>query len=148
MQIRTMENKDLNQILAIEEKSFASPWSREAMEEEIKNPLGCYLVLEEQDEVYAYGGMWMILDEAHITNIAVRPQNRGEGWGNFLLYAMLEQAKKSKMNAVTLEVRESNDIARRLYEKYGFKECGRRKAYYENREDALIYWNVFREEKK
>ena len=118
------------------------------MEEEIKNPLACYLILEEQDEVYAYGGMWMILDEAHITNIAVRPQNRGEGWGNFLLYAMLEQAKKSKMNAITLEVRESNNIARRLYEKYGFKECGRRKAYYENREDALIYWNVFREEKK
>lgn len=142
LQVRAMKADDLNDVMEVEEKSFASPWSKATFEAEItNNDLASYLVVEESGRVVGYGGMWIIVDEAHVTNIAIHPDYRGRGWSNLLLNRMITTAKKLGAVKMTLEVRVNNHIAQKLYNKFGFKASGLRPKYYtDNDEDAVIMW--------
>ena len=142
VEFQSMSLDDIDQVVEIENLSFTSPWSRESFESELKNNLARYIVARVNGKVAAYGGMWIILDEAHITNIAVHPEFRERKIGEKLVKEMLRTAKENKAEHITLEVRASNDAARKLYEKLGFKDSGTRKGYYaDTGEDAVIMWN-------
>jgi ribosomal-protein-alanine N-acetyltransferase len=140
--IRDMKESDLERIIEIEEKSFNPPWSREAFLLELtKNLLAKYIVAEVDGQVVGYGGIWLIIDEGHVTNIAVDEEYRGKGIGSKILEGLIQICRDRNMTAMTLEVRKSNVVAQSLYRKYGFKEYGIRKGYYQdNNEDAIIMW--------
>ena len=138
-EITLMTLEDVDGVHAIEEASFPSPWSRNSFVQEItENKCARYLVLREDGEAAAYAGMWLIMDEGHITNIAVRPDRRGRGYGEAITRALIQLAADSGLRFLTLECRRSNLIAQSLYHKLGFRDVGFRKRYYENNEDALI----------
>ncbi|GAB6086348.1 ribosomal protein S18-alanine N-acetyltransferase [Alkaliphilus crotonatoxidans] len=145
--IRPMELRDIKQVADIENRSFPVPWSRGAFEKEIKkNRLAKYIVLERENQLLAFGGMWLIIDEAHVTNIAVDPNYRGLGLGRQLVQGMIQGARELGMLRMTLEVRRSNLVAQNLYQSLGFACCGVRPGYYEdNGEDALIMWKELTE---
>lgn len=140
--VREMEEKDVDGVLRIEELSFTTPWSKEAFVLEITtNKLAKYVIAERDGHIVGYGGVWLIIDEGHITNIAVEPQYRGQGIGNFLVEKLIDICKERGITSLTLEVRKSNIVAQSLYKKYGFKECGIRPGYYsDTKEDAIIMW--------
>ena len=138
--IESMGLDDVPAIQAIEEASFTTPWPPDAYRSELQtNRMAHYLVARAGDTVAAYGGMWLMVDEAHITTFAVHPAWRRQGIGERLLLAFLDLAVDRGAHEATLEVRLSNLPARRLYEKYGFRPVGLRPNYYsDDREDALI----------
>lgn len=142
--IREMREADLDRIMEIESKTFSPPWSREAFLLELtKNLLAKYLVGLINGEVVGYGGIWLIIDEGHITNIAVDERYRGLGVGNKILEGLIQLCMDRGLRAITLEVRKSNEVAKSLYKKYGFKEYGIRPKYYaDNNEDAIIMWKT------
>ncbi len=130
---------DIEAVYAIETATFKTPWSRESFYHDVaENPCARYVVLREDGATIAYAGVWFVLDEGHITNIAVRQDRRGMGYGERVTRAMIQLAADSGMNWMTLEVRRSNAAAINLYHKLGFIDVGYRKRYYENTEDALI----------
>jgi ribosomal-protein-alanine N-acetyltransferase len=135
-----MQARDLPAVQAIERASFRTPWPPHAYRSELEtNRLAHYLVARAGDELVAYGGMWLMIDEAHITTFAVHPRWRRRRIGERLLLALLDVARDRHAREATLEVRLSNLAARRLYEKYGFRPVGLRPNYYsDDREDALI----------
>lgn len=141
--IRPMTAADIDRVLEIEKLCFPTPWSMEAFRIEIEeNRCARYFVAVYQEEIVGYGGMWVIIDEAHITNIAVHPRFRGQGIGEAIMRSLIEEAVSLGAVRMTLEVRISNKIAQKLYEKLGFQGVGIRKHYYSNNnEDALIMWN-------
>ena len=139
-EIHKLNESFLNEIDLIEQDSFKEPWSKEAYEKEILNPLANYRVITIDDKVVAYGGFWKILDEADINNIAVKKEFRQMGFGKMRMNALIEDAKSQNIKAMTLEVRVTNESAIALYKKLGFKEAGIRKNYYSDKEDALIMW--------
>ena len=138
--IRPMRVSDLTTVQLIERSSFTTPWPAQAYRQEIEtNRLAQYLVAIMGDEIVAYGGIWLLVDEAHITTFAVHPRYRRRKIGERLLIALLDLAEDRHAREATLEVRLSNLPARRLYEKYGFRPVGIRPRYYsDNNEDALI----------
>ncbi|QCX33967.1 ribosomal-protein-alanine N-acetyltransferase [Caloramator sp. E03] len=140
--IRNMELKDIDDILLIEKLSFKTPWSKEAFINELTiNKCANYRVVVKDNRVIAYGGMWIMLDEAHITNIAVHPEFRRCGIGKRLINDMINCCKEKNVHAITLEVRESNLPAINLYKSFNFIEVAIRKKYYtDNDEDAIIMW--------
>lgn len=142
--LREMELSDLDEIMIIEKDAFTTPWSRNAFTMEIKeNLLAKYIVAEVEGSVVGYAGIWLILDEGHITNIAVSKESRGQGVGNYLVMGLIEFCKQSKIYNMTLEVRESNVVAQNLYKKYGFIDCGIRPNYYsDDHENAVIMWKT------
>ncbi|MGI6751202.1 MAG: ribosomal protein S18-alanine N-acetyltransferase [Anaerovoracaceae bacterium] len=123
---------------------FSDPWSRASFDRELDdNGLAYYLLAEFDGEIIGYAGLWLIVDEGHITNIAVHPGYRCKGIGGRLLSRLMELAEDGGFRRFTLEVREGNDNAIRLYERYGFHIAGCRKGYYENNgENALIMWRA------
>ena len=129
-------------VLEIEQVSFSTPWSSQAFTYEItQNNFAHYIVALEDDKVIGYVGMWMVLDEAHITNVAVHPSHRGKKLGLALMIEVMRLAVLRGALRMTLEVRPSNAVARELYKKLGFKEKGLRKRYYtDTNEDAIIMW--------
>ncbi len=139
---RRMTMRDLDEVLRIERASFSAPWSRNAFAGELMdNHFAEYLVMFSGEQMIGYGGMWVIVDEAHVTNIAVYPEFRGRRNGERLLRMMMAEATARGAARMTLEVRVSNEVAKRLYRKLGFGDAGLRKGYYtDNREDALIMW--------
>lgn len=140
--VRPMAIADVDGVMAVEKDSFSTPWSRSAFEEELaQNRLARYIVAEEDGQVVGYAGMWLVINEAHVTNVAVSGSRRGEGIGRLLMETLMELARENGMGSMTLEVRVSNMVARHLYETLGFAEAGIRKNYYsETKEDALILW--------
>ena len=140
--IRRMQTADLDAVVVVENKAFTTPWSRTAFEEElVSNDLAHYLVVVEEGQLVGYGGFWLVLDEAHVTNIALLPECQGHGLGSLLLEHMVLNAKMLGAVSMTLEVRPSNVPARKLYSRRGFVERGLRPNYYaELGEDALIMW--------
>ena len=140
LRIEPMRIDDLVAVHAIERASFAAPWPTNAYRSELEtNRLAHYLVARVEDEVVGYGGMWLMVDEAHITTFAVDPAWRRQRIGERLLLALLDLAIDRRAREATLEVRLSNMPARRLYEKYGFRPVGLRPRYYtDDGEDALI----------
>ncbi|MED0680969.1 ribosomal protein S18-alanine N-acetyltransferase [Aneurinibacillus thermoaerophilus] len=145
--IRRMEMKDLDDIEEVEQLSFPTPWSRESFINELKNNVFArYFVIEKDKRVIGYGGMWLVLDEAHITNIAIHPDYRGLRLGERLMRRLMGLAIRSGAASMTLEVRKSNEVAQRLYRKLGFVEEGVRPGYYtDNGEDAIIMWATLKE---
>ncbi|WP_336990679.1 ribosomal protein S18-alanine N-acetyltransferase [Bacillus infantis] len=139
---RFMAEEDIDQVLVIEHKSFTLPWSRDAFINELtKNQFAVYLVLEDDDAVIGYCGAWIVVDEAHVTNIAVLPEYRGKKLGEALMKKMMEAAKELGAVTMTLEARVTNIAAKSLYRKLGFQNGGIRKNYYtDNQEDAIVMW--------
>ena len=138
--IEAMRLEDLDEVQRIEEASFTTPWPPNAYRSELMtNRLASYLVARIDGRIVAYGGMWLMVDEAHITTFAVHPAWRRQRIGERLLLAFLDLAVARQAHEATLEVRLSNLPARRLYEKYGFRPVGLRTRYYsDDNEDALI----------
>ncbi len=147
IKFRFMEVEDIDDVLMIDQQSFPNPWSRETFYQEIMfNDHALYLLMICNDKIIGYSGMWIIADEAHITNIAVLPAYRGQKLGEALLKKTIEVAKSYEAAVMTLEVRVSNEIAQNLYEKFGFQIGGLRKRYYtDNNEDAYVMWVRFDE---
>ncbi len=142
LEIIPMGQDHIEGVLEIERLSFSIQWSEEAFTTEVThNQLARYLVIIEDNKVVGYGGMWFILGEAHITNIAIHPDYRGRGRGRLLTEALISLAAKESILDMTLEVRKSNYKAINLYTGLGFKAVGIRKEFYfDNKEDALIMW--------
>lgn len=140
--IRRMSTADLDEVMKIEETSFTSPWSLASfMHELLQNPRALYLVAIRGGRVVGYAGLWMIIDEGHITNIAVHPDHRRTGVAQKLIARLAETGCSHGIKRFTLEVRVSNTPAQTLYDRIGFKPAGVRKGYYlDNHEDALIMW--------
>lgn len=138
--IRRMTLDDLDAVAAIEAATFPTPWSRDSFRQELeRNVAARYLVAEMEGQVIGYAGAWIILDESHITNIAIEESRRGLGYGRALTTALMQYLSNLGAAYATLEVRRSNLRAQNLYKSLGFVELGVRKRYYEdNREDALI----------
>ena len=138
--IRRMRKEDLDAVTAIEEATFAIPWSRESFRQELeRNVAARYLVAEVEGKVIGYAGAWIILDESHITNIAVEEAYRGQGIGRQLTEALIQYLSNLGACDATLEVRVSNIRAQNLYKSLGFVSVGKRKRYYEdNQEDAFL----------
>jgi [ribosomal protein S18]-alanine N-acetyltransferase len=139
---RYMDINDIDDILKIENSSFTIPWSRQAFINELtSNRFAVYIVIEEDEKVVGYCGVWVIVDEAHITNIAILPEYRGKKLGEALLSKVMEVTRQIGAVKMTLEVRVTNYIAQSLYRKLGFKDGAIRKGYYtDNHEDALVMW--------
>lgn len=144
--VRLLRWEDLDAVWQIERLSFTSPWSLESFKAELRdNEYAWYFCLELDGWVVGYMGLWFILDEGHITNIAVAPNYQGQGWGKFLLRSVMDEMKKRGMERMTLEVRLSNNPAQAMYRRLGFAAQGVRKGYYaDNGEDALIMWAELR----
>lgn len=139
--VALMTEADLDELAALEKACFAVPWSRASLAQELSNPLAVYLIVRQEGVIAAYIGCWIIMDEAHFTNLAVSPLYRRQGIAWELLQYLLVVLKQRGVKSATLEVRVSNQAARSLYEKIGFKEAGIRPGYYaDNGEDALIMW--------
>ena len=138
--IRRMTVADVDAVVAIEAATFAMPWSRESFLQELtRNVAARYLVAELAGQVIGYAGAWVILDESHVTNIAIAEAYRGNGYGRRLTEALMQYLSNLGAAYATLEVRRSNERAQSLYKSLGFVGVGWRKRYYEdNREDALL----------
>ena len=150
LEFRRMQASDIPEVMAIESVSFGQHhWSGDSFRNELKNHMGRYFALRYRSEeetstnqesvLIGYGGLWMILDEAHITTLAVTPTWRGKHLGELLLIQLLDTCLGHNTRWATLEVRASNASAQALYYKYGFQSMGLRYRYYQdNQEDALI----------
>ena len=140
IRIRRMRMEDVDAVAAIEQATFARPWSRESFRQEIeRNRAARYLVAEKDGNVIGYAGAWIIIDESHITNIAVAEEERGRGVGRMLTEALMQYISNLGAAYATLEVRVSNERAQRLDKSLGFVSVGKRKRYYEdNGEDAFL----------
>ncbi|WP_349573465.1 ribosomal protein S18-alanine N-acetyltransferase [Azotobacter salinestris] len=136
---RPMIEADLDAVLKIEYAAFSHPWTRGIFQDALKS-YECWLMFEGSQQV-GHGVIQVILDEAHLLNITIKPQSQGRGLGLRLLEHLMTRAREHKASECFLEVRASNGVAYRLYERYGFNEVGRRRDYYPaagGREDALV----------
>jgi len=147
LSLRPLLAADLDEVCAIERACFGTPWSRELFLEELAKPAICHWLVAIDPAappgqgVAGYGGFWKAVDEAHFTNIAVRPDWQRRGQGRRLLLALLDLARERGCLSATLEVRPSNDAALALYLSEGFTAAAVRPRYYtDDGEDALILW--------
>lgn len=148
VKIKPMEKTDLDDVIAIEALAYGEHhWSKDSFMSELSNDLAKYFsVFNMEGVLIGYCGCWQILEEAHITNIALSPEYRRRHIGEALLTTIIDECYRNMAKYITLEVRVGNKPAIALYEKYGFKSLGVRKGYYQdNNEDALIMWteNIF-----
>ena len=139
---RYMREEDIGQVLEVEHASFTTPWSREAFYNELhNNKFAVYIVLEDDNKVIGYSGAWIVIDEAHITNVAISPEYRGKKLGEAMMRQLMMVAMERGARSMTLEVRVTNHVAQSLYRKLGFQNGGIRKNYYsDNQEDGLVMW--------
>jgi ribosomal-protein-alanine N-acetyltransferase len=140
--ISSMRDGDIKEVLRIEQQSFSTTWPSNAFFQELHdNKLAHYYVGRVGSRVVAYGGIWVILEDSHVTTIAVAPEFRGRRYGEQMLLHLLDQAIDRSASWMTLEVRETNTAAQGLYRKYGFTTVSTRKGYYsDNNENALVMW--------
>ncbi|MBQ8654267.1 MAG: ribosomal protein S18-alanine N-acetyltransferase [Clostridia bacterium] len=138
--IRRMTLTDVKAVAAIEAATFPTPWSEADFERELTtNAVARYLVAEKDGQVIGFAGAWVILDESHVTNIAIAQAHRGCGYGRALTAELMQYLSNLGAAYATLEVRKSNLTAQNLYQSLGFIKLGVRKRYYEdNNEDALL----------
>lgn len=136
---RPMTEADIEAVLKIEYAAFSHPWTRGIFLDSLKS-YDCWVMFEGQQQV-GHGVINVIIDEAHLLNITIKPESQGRGFGLLLLERLMHRAMELKAGECFLEVRASNQLAYRLYERYGFNEIGRRRDYYPavgGREDALV----------
>lgn len=139
MEIVRMTMKDVDEVAAIDRICFTVPWSRNSFVDEINNKLAIYFLAKTEQKIVGYCGFWNVAGEGDITNIAVLPQYRRQGVASRMMEEVIRCALSLGLSVLTLEVRESNQAAQKLYERYGFRKLGVRKRYYsDNREDAWI----------
>jgi ribosomal-protein-alanine N-acetyltransferase len=140
--IDEMKLDDIDAVQEVERASFPIPWPANAFRHELtQNKNAHYIIAKEGDHIVGYAGLWLSLDEAHITTFAVLPDYRRRKIGERMLLSLFDRAEKLGAEWLTLEVRASNLPAQRLYEKYGFRPAGIRRRYYsDNNEDAIIMW--------
>ena len=134
---------DLDGVLSVEAESFTNPWTREMYAWEMQNRAVChiYVVRTHECRVAGFCAFWLVFDEVHINNVAIRPRYRGRGWGTLLMQHVLSEGRRLGATRATLEVRASNVGALRLYERLGFYIAATRRNYYTHPvEDALILW--------
>jgi len=137
------DETDLEGVLEVEAESFSNPWTRDMYSWELQNRSVCHIfvVRTAACRVAGFCAFWLVFDEVHINNVAMRPQFRAQGIGTALLQRVLAEARQLGARRATLEVRASNERARRLYERLGFYVAGVRRNYYtEPVEDAVILW--------
>lgn len=142
VKITKMTKEDLQGVYEVEKNSFPIPWPVSSFEEELNNLLATFLVAKLDDKIVGYIGMWFVMDECHIANIAVDTEYRRMGIATKLVNELFKLCKSHKTTYVMLEVRTSNIPAQKLYSKFGFKDEVLRKDYYRNpdgtREDAIV----------
>lgn len=128
-------------ILEIEREANSAPWSERSFLNETTNPNALFLVALLEGRLVGYGGVWLLIDEAHVTTVAVRAAERRQGIARRLVVQLLDASKERGMTCATLEVRAGNEAAHGLYASLGFQVAARRKGYYpDNNEDALVMW--------
>lgn len=138
--IRKMTQNDIKDIAELEKECFSEPWSEDSLKDELTNETARFYVLRDNEKLLGYIGSNNICGEVYITNVAVNETTRGKGYGKQLVNHLVQQSEHENALFVTLEVRESNENAIRLYEKCGFKKIGERKNFYSKpMENALIY---------
>ena len=137
-----MQTSHLDEVFEIEKYCFVTPWTKESLRKELtENSLAVYLAALDKNIVVGYAGMWHVVNEGHITNIAVKEEYRRIGVGGKIVERLVEIAREREMIGITLEVRISNAAAQRFYSKHGFAPEGFRKNYYaDTHEDAVIMW--------
>ena len=140
MRFEPLRYEHLRQMAEIEKEAFDMPWTENMFIPEVNSENATYVVGTRGEEVICYGGFHTVLDEAYITNIAVKSTSRGKGIGRFLFATLLAKAKEAGAKLVTLEVKTTNTAAISLYESFGFKVAGVRKRYYNNLYDAYVMW--------
>lgn len=144
---RKMTEADIDGVLKIEQEAFSLPWTRDAFVQEMTTNLHAYYVVAENSEgkIVGFCGMWIVVDESHITNVAVTEQLKGQGIGEGLMREAIRVSKESGVVLMTLEARVSNTVAQNLYRKLDFQNGGIRKGYYtDNQENALVMWVKFK----
>ncbi|MGI8848011.1 MAG: ribosomal protein S18-alanine N-acetyltransferase [Candidatus Dormibacteria bacterium] len=141
--IEHMRHSDIPVVQHIEREIFISPWPKNAYAAELsQNRQAHYIVLRDGEELIGYAGLWKVVHEAHITTIGVRPHSQRQGYGTVLFAALLQRSYELGARWITLEVRATNALAIRLYERFGFRAIGQRRGYYtDNGEDAVIMWS-------
>jgi ribosomal-protein-alanine N-acetyltransferase len=140
---RPMTRADVPRVHEVEVACFRSPWSKNALFGELRNDVAKYIVVEADGVICGYGGMWVLFEEAHVTNVAIMKDYRQRGLGRRLMLAMMELAVRLGAEKMTLEVRENNFVAQHLYKTLDFEQNGRRPRYYSDTgEDALLLWNM------
>ena len=145
--IETMTHQNVAQVHTIEKECFAIPWSYSTFKLELENPLAIYIVASIDGQTVGFAGMHHVLDEGHITNIAVLEEHRGQGIGDALVRHLCGIADAKNITGLVLEVRMGNASAQRLYSKHGFAFAGIRKNYYvDTKEDAIVMWKYFKPE--
>lgn len=136
-----MTREDLDEVMQLEKVSFTSPWTRGMYLHEIEKWEGCYLTARSDGVLVGYGGVLLILDEAHVMTLTVKEELRRRGLGAWLLLELIKASEPMGTRFFTLEVRKSNQAAVALYSRFGFQIMGERKHYYlDNLENALIMW--------
>lgn len=140
MRFEPLRYEHLRQMAEIEREAFDQPWTENMFIPELSSGDAYYLVGVREDEVLCYGGFHKVLDEGHITNIAVKKSERGRGFGKFLMSMLISKAREVGIKHMTLEVKATNEVAKNMYSEFGFRIEGVRKKYYNNRDDALIMW--------
>lgn len=140
--IRMADAQDADIIAQLEQICFTVPWTRESILRELEeNSMALYFVAEVDGTPVGYGGMWIIVDEGHIINIAVLPQYRGRHIASLIMAVLIAFGETRGVTRFTLEVRSSNEPAKAVYRKFRFREEGLRRGYYQdNGEDAIIMW--------
>jgi len=144
---RKMTEADIDGVLKIEQEAFSLPWTRDAFVQEMTTNLHAYYVVAENNEgkIVGFCGMWIVVDESHITNVAVTEQLKGQGIGEGLMREAIRVSKEHEVVLMTLEARVSNTVAQNLYRKLDFQNGGIRKGYYtDNQENALVMWVKFK----
>ncbi len=137
--IRKMNMSDTKSLAELDRLCFSMAWSEKAFSDEAQNKLASYLVAERDGKILGYIGYWRVVDEGHITNVAVLPECRRQRLASTLLESIIKEAYNDGLILLTLEVRKNNTPAKCLYEKFGFKKLGERKNYYHSPvEDAII----------
>ena len=140
MRFEPLRYEHLRQMAEIEKEAFDMPWTENMFIPEVGSPDATYVVGTRGDEVICYGGFHSVLDEAHITNIAVKSSERGKGIGKFLMATLIGKAREKGAKYITLEVKTTNKVAISMYEDFGFKVAGVRKKYYNHLFDAYVMW--------
>lgn len=141
LRFEAIAESHISAVLEIEQQSNNSAWSERSFRNELDHPHGIFLCAFVEGKVVGYGGVWLVIDEAHVTTLAIDPAFRRQGIGARLIAELLTRARDRGMECATLEVRASNVAAIKLYEKIGFVAASVRKGYYpDNKEDALVMW--------
>lgn len=142
--IREMKEEDIDKVFEIETACFPIPWSKKAFIDEIKkNKFAVYVVACKDDKIVGYGGMWIVMNEGHITNIAVHPDYRRMKAATGIVNTLIKIANHNNVDYMTLELRAGNKSAYELYKKFGFRPEGVRKGYYSNDGEDAIIMNIY-----